>query len=126
MAKLRNFKDSSFVIPFQERKWYKDAMVELENSNLKQTNNLIYNLTWPRLVAIGEQEELEERQWEAELKTRLKPEKIDAQKWNIEYNFRLKKYATERLLELAVDVEKIAKDIEVSVEFVLDIQSQKA
>jgi hypothetical protein len=124
MAKTRNSKNASFVIPVHERKWYKEAMAELENSNLEQTNPLIYNLSWARLAAIGEQEEREEKEWEAELKTKLKPEKLDAQKWAVEYGIRLKRYSAEKLLGLSVDIEKIAQDINVSVDFVLDVKSK--
>ena len=126
MAKVRTSKNYSFVKPPHERRWYREAMEELENSDLEKTNNLIYNISWARLGAILTEEIREERQWEAELKEKIKPKKLDAQTWEAEYDRRLNVCATEKLLKLAASPEKIAKDINVSVDFVLDVQSKMA
>jgi hypothetical protein len=95
--------DNQANVPaFWKKSWYRDTIKELNLSKMSSENRLIFELAQARAAATAAQEKSD-----------------------------LEKHDAERTLEviknfLALDAEKIAKATNVSLDFVLDIQSKMA
>jgi hypothetical protein len=98
------------VPAFWKKSWYKNTIKELNLSKMSAENRLIYELTQARAAATAAQEEADLKKRDAE-----RDAERDA----------LQKTATiEKLLALEVDIDKIAKATDTSIDFVLDIKSK--
>jgi hypothetical protein len=123
---IMEYENSSFVIPYHKRAWFKKSMKELNKTIITLENQFAYNLTWARLIANAQYEEMVDKKWETEWRNKVQPEEISLENWQIEYQNRLKIEKIEKLLELYVAVEKIAELMNVPVNFITEIQSKMA
>jgi hypothetical protein len=103
---LLDLDDRAKIPAFFKKSWYDKTIKELNLSKMSAENRLIYELTWARIAATATQDEIDVKNRDAERDAERTRETII------------------NLLEVGVDIDKIAKATKQSIDYVLDIKNQ--
>ena len=106
---------------FWKKSWYRNTIKELNLSKMSSENRLIYELAAARAAATAAQDAIDVKRRDAEVTEAVTKEvtKEVTNKLKIEF-------INKALKRGKLSIEEIAEDNDVSIDFVLDIQSKKA
>ena len=120
-----DLEDRAKVPAFWKKSWYSKTMKELNLSKMSAENRLIYELAWARIAATAYQEEMDRKARDAERDAERDTER-DTER-DAERDAELKVATIVKALKRGkLNIEEIAEDNDVSIDFVLEVKAKMA